>query len=407
MKYDFDKVLSREGTGALKLEVLEKRYGRRDLIPLWVADMDFETPPFIVDALKARLAHPIFGYTVDPADYWPSVKQWIQEHHQWEVKTTWLSYIPGVVKGIGFAINALTQPGDRIIIQTPVYHPFRMTVEGNHRQVVLNPLKESCGESFYEMDFEHLERVIQGAKLFLLCNPHNPAGICWRRETLARLAEICHRHGVVVISDEIHADLAIFGHRHIPFATVSPEAEAISITLQAPTKTFNLAGIVSSYAIIPNDQLRQQVYGWMSANELNEPNMFAPIATVAAFTQGEEWRRQMLSYIEGNVLYVEQFLKENIPAIQAIRPEASFLVWLDCRALSLDHDQLQDFFINEAHLALNDGEIFDTASNPYAPLHNTHSAGRGFMRLNVGCPRSILQQAMSQLLNAYRTYQRK
>jgi len=401
MKYDFDRVINREGTGALKLEVLEKRYGRRDLLPLWVADMDFKTPQFIVEALKARLEHPLFGYTVDPADYWTSVKQWIKDHHQWEVKTAWLSYIPGVVKGIGFAINALTQPGDKVIIQTPVYHPFRMTIEGNNRQVVLNPLRESQSGSFYEMDFEHLETIIQSAKLLILCNPHNPAGICWSRETLVRLAEICHRHGVVVVSDEIHADLAIFGHRHIPFATVSPEAEDISITLQAPTKTFNLAGIVSSYAIIPNTQLRQQVYGWMSANELNEPHLFAPIATVAAFTHGEEWRKQMLSYIEGNILYVEQFLKEHIPAIRAIRPEASFLIWLDCRALHLDHDQLQDFFINHAHLALNDGEIFDTASNPYAPLHNTHSAGRGFMRLNVGCPRSILQQAMSQLLKAY------
>lgn len=400
MKYDFDKVINREGTGALKLEVLEKRYGRRDLLPLWVADMDFETPQFIVDALKARLEHPLFGYTVDPADYWSSVKQWTKDHHQWEVKTEWLSYIPGVVKGIGFAINALTQPGDKVIIQTPVYHPFRMTVEGNKREVVLNPLKESQGDSFYEMDFEHLQTVIQGAKMLLLCNPHNPAGICWSRETLVRLAEICHQHGVVVVSDEIHADLAIFGHRHIPFATVSPLAENISITLQAPTKTFNLAGIVSSYAIIPNDELRQKVYGWMSANELNEPNLFAPIATVAAFTQGEEWRRQMLQYIEGNIIYVEQFLKEHIPAIRAIRPEASFLVWLDCRALHLDHDQLQDFFINHAHLALNDGEIFDTADNPYAPLHNLHSAGRGFMRLNVGCPRSVLEQAMAQLLKA-------
>ncbi len=406
MKYDFDKVINREGTGALKLEVLEKRYGRKDLLPLWVADMDFETPQFIADALKERIEHPLFGYTVDPADYWPSVQQWIKDHHHWEVKTEWLSYIPGVVKGIGFAVNALTQPGDKVIIQTPVYHPFRMTVEGNNRQVILNPLLESQGESFYEMDFEHLETVIEGAKILLLCNPHNPAGICWSHETLVRLAEICHRHGVVVVSDEIHADLALFGHRHIPFATVSPEAEEISITFQAPTKTFNMAGIVSSYAIIPNDQLRQKVYGWMSANELNEPNLFAPIATVAAFSQGEEWRRQMLSYIEGNILYVEQFLKENIPAIRAIRPEASFLVWLDCRALHLNHDQLQDFFINHARLALNDGEIFDTASNPYAPLHNAHSAGRGFMRLNVGCPRSILEQAMSQLLKAYQDYVR-
>lgn len=400
MTYNFDKTIDRAGTGAVKLDLMPKLFGRSDLLPLWVADMDFETPAFIVDALKARMEHPVFGYTLEPADYWPVVQRWIRDHHQWDVRTEWLSYVPGVVRGIGFAINALTAPGDRVIIQTPVYHPFRTTIEGNRRTVVLNPLKETQGETFYEMDFDHLESVIDGAKMLVLCNPHNPAGITWRRDTLRRLAHLCHDHGVIVISDEIHADLALFGHRHTPFASVCREAEQISITFQAPTKTFNIAGIVSSYAIVPNDDLRARLFGWMRVNELNEPNMFAPIATVAAFTQGETWRHEMLSYVEGNIRYVERFLQDHIPAIRAVRPEASFLVWLDCRGLYMDHDRLQDFFVNHARLALNDGEMFDTAGDPNAPLHNAHSAGRGFMRLNVGCPRAVLEHAMAQLAEA-------
>ena len=309
-------------------------------------------------------------------------------------------HVPGVVKGIGMAINAFTQPGDKILIQTPVYHPFRMTIEGNNRQVVLNPLKESTDGSFYQMDFEGLEKNIVGCKMMILCNPHNPGGIQWNRATLERVAQICHKHGVIVMSDEIHADLALFGHKHIPFATVSKEAEEISITFQAPTKTFNMAGIVSSYAIVANPELRQRLFHWMGANELNEPHVFAPIATIAAFKYGEEWRQQMLAYIEQNILFTEEFFKAHIPGIKVIRPESSFLVWLDCRPLHLNHDDLQDLFVNKARLALNDGEIFDTAQDPYAPLHQQSSAGRGFMRLNIGTPRSILAQALKQLAEA-------
>ena len=190
MTYNFDKMIDRAGTGAVKLDLMPKLFGRSDLLPLWVADMDFETPTFIVDALKARMEHPVFGYTLEPADYWPVVQRWIRDHHQWDVRTEWLSYVPGVVRGIGFAINALTAPGDRVIIQTPVYHPFRTTIEGNRRTVVLNPLKETQGETFYEIDFDHLESVIDGAKMLVLCNPHNPAGITWRRDTLSRLANL-------------------------------------------------------------------------------------------------------------------------------------------------------------------------------------------------------------------------
>ena len=385
MTYDFDKIIDRSGSGDLKHEVLKERYGRSDLLPLWVADMDFETPQFITDALRQRLDHSLFGYTVVPDELWTSIIQWIRDHHQWEVKREWLTYIPGIVKGIGMAINVFVKEDEKVIIQPPVYHPFRLTPEGNGRKVVYNPLKEVNGT--YEMDFEQLAEVVDDkCRLLILSNPHNPAGVCWPKETLQRLAHFCFEHNIIVISDEIHADMALFGNKHIPFASVSDEAAQISITFGAPSKTFNIAGIVSSYAIVPNDSLRRRFYTWLEANELNDPPLFSPIATIAAYTQGEDYRQQMLRYIEDNIRFVENYCREHLPKIKPWRPQASFLVWLDCRDLGLSHDTLVDLFVNRAHLALNDGAMFGIG-------------GSGFMRLNVGAPRSVLRQALDQLSN--------
>ena len=385
MTYDFDKIIDRSGSGDLKHEVLKERYGRSDLLPLWVADMDFETPQFITEALRQRLDHSLFGYTVVPDELWTSIIQWIRDHHQWEVKREWLTYIPGIVKGIGMAINVFVKEDEKVIIQPPVYHPFRLTPEGNGRKVVYNPLKEVNGT--YEMDFEQLAEVVDDkCRLLILSNPHNPAGVCWPKETLQRLAHFCFEHNIIVISDEIHADMALFGNKHIPFASVSDEAAQISITFGAPSKTFNIAGIVSSHAIVPNDSLRRRFYTWLEANELNDPPLFSPIATIAAYTQGEDYRQQMLRYIEDNIRFVENYCREHLPKIKPWRPQASFLVWLDCRDLGLSHDALVDLFVNRAHLALNDGAMFGIG-------------GSGFMRLNVGAPRSVLRQALDQLSN--------
>ena len=382
--YNFDKIIDRSGTDALKTDALAERYGRPDLLPLWVADMDFETPAFITDALRKRLDHSLFGYTMEPKDYWPTVINWIESHHHWQVKQEWISYIPGIVKGIGMAINVFVKADEKVIIQPPVYHPFRLTPEGNNRQVVYNPLRETANGS-YEMDFDNLEEVCDDkCRMLILSNPHNPAGICWDADTLRRLAHFCHEHNIIVISDEIHCDMALWGNRHTPFASVSDEAAGCSITFGAPTKTFNMAGIVSSYAIVPNNNIRQKFFSWLQANELNEPTLFAPIATIAAFKNGETWRKEMLAYIEQNIIFVENYLKENIPQIHPWRPQASFLVWLDCRDLKLSHDKLIDLFINKARLALNDGAMFG-------------KEGSGFMRLNVGCSRQILEKALKQL----------
>jgi len=384
-KYDFDKIIERRDSGAVKTDALKFLYGREDIMPMWVADMDFETPDFILDALKIRLEHPIFGYTRNSPGYKKSIVEWNKNLHGWDLKNDWIAFIPGVVKGIAMVMNYFTKPGDKVIIQPPVYHPFRITTEKNGRTVVNNQLKLVAGQ--YQMDFEQLESVIKGCKLFILSNPHNPGGRVWRKETLAHLAEICYKNNVLVISDEIHSDMALYGNRHTPFATVSDEARRNSITFAAPSKTFNIAGIVSSYAVIPDDKLRHEFYSWLEANELSDPSIFSAIAAEAAFTYGYEWMKQMLAYIEKNVNYVADFIDENIPTIKVIKPEASFLVWLDCRELDLNHEQLVSLFVNDARLALNDGEMFGPG-------------GEGFMRMNIGTPMSNIKLALGQLKEA-------
>ncbi|MBQ8544328.1 MAG: PatB family C-S lyase [Alistipes sp.] len=385
--YDFDSYIERRGTHCVKHDALKENFGRDDLIPLWVADMDFPTPDFIIDALHKRLEHPILGYTLQHDGYWQSVQAWLKQRHGWKVEREWMRYIPGIVKGIGMVINSFTAPGDKIIIQPPVYHPFRLVPEHNGREVVLNPLRPTA-DGYYEMDFEQLEQIIDPkCKILILANPHNPVGITWSRETLERLADIAVKHDIVVISDEIHCDMPLYGNRHIPFATVSENAARCSITFGAPSKTFNIAGIVSSYCIVPNEKLRSRLFAWLEANEFDMATIFAMTATEAAFTQGEEWRQQMISYIESNIDFVDEYLRTNIPEVKITKPQASYLVWMDFSALSLKHEALVDMLINKAHLAMNDGAMFGVQ-------------GEQHMRLNVGTTRAVLKQALEQLKEA-------
>jgi cystathionine beta-lyase len=385
-KYDFDEVIDRRGTCAVKTDALKRLYGREDLIALWVADMDFRCGDFIVDALMKRSRDGIFGYTGASDGYFESIIGWVRNQHQWEIKREWLSYIPGIVKGIAFCVTKFTDPGDKIIIQPPVYHPFRLVPQWHSRQVVNNQLIEENGK--YRMDLEGLRKIIdKDCKMLILCNPHNPVGITWDKETLQELAHICAENNVLVVSDEIHADMGLFGRKHLPFATVSQEAADNSITFMAPSKTFNIAGIVSSYSIISNQRLRESFYKYLHASELGDGTIFAYVATEAAYRNGSDWMRQMLDYLEGNILFVDSYLKENIPQIKAVIPEASFLIWLDCRDLGLQQSELVSLFVNKAHLALNDGVMFGPGGN-------------GFMRLNAGCARSVLKQALEQLKKA-------
>lgn len=385
--YNFDEIIDRKGTSCVKYDGLKNAYqGKENLIPLWVADMDFATPDFIVEALKKRCEHPVFGYTFDDDEYYESIQTWLDYKYHWKTEREWISYIPGIVKGIGLAVQCFTQPGDKVIIQPPVYHPFRLVPTRMGREVVYNPLKLENG--VYKMDFEQLESLIdKDCKMLILSNPHNPGGVVWEKEALVKLAQICSTHGILVISDEIHAEMTYPQFRHHPFATVSEEAAACSVTFMAPSKTFNIAGIVSSYALVPDNRIRERFYSFLEAGELNAGTIFAFTATKAAYTYGAEWLQQMRSYVIENVNFVDEYLKKNIPQIKVYRPQASFLVWLDCRELKLTQPELVQLFEDKAGLALNDGTMFG-------------KEGEGFMRLNIGCPRSILNQALELLKKA-------
>lgn len=385
--YNFDEIIDRKGTSCVKYDGLKNAYqGKENLIPLWVADMDFATPDFIVEALKKRCEHPVFGYTFDDDEYYESIQTWLDYKYHWKTEREWISYIPGIVKGVGLAVQCFTQPGDKVIIQPPVYHPFRLVPTRMGREVVYNPLKLEDG--IYKMDFEQLESLIdKDCKMLILSNPHNPGGVVWEKEALVKLAQICSAHGILVISDEIHAEMTYPQFRHHPFATVSEEAAACSVTFMAPSKTFNIAGIVSSYALVPDSRIREKFYSFLEAGELNAGTIFAFTATKAAYTYGAEWLQQMRSYVIENVNFVDEYLKKNIPQIKVYRPQASFLVWLDCRELKLTQPELVQLFEDKAGLALNDGTMFG-------------KEGEGFMRLNIGCPRSILNQALESLKKA-------
>lgn len=385
-QYNFDEIIERRGTNCIKFDAIKERFGNENLVPLWVADMDFRTPDFIVNAIKKRCEHEIFGYTYGSDTYFNSIIEWVHYKHNWKIQREWLSYIPGIVKGIGFVLQCFTHPGDKVIIQPPVYHPFRIVPESMGRKVVYNPLKLVNG--VYEMDFDQLESVIdESCKVLILCNPHNPGGVVWPKDSLIRLAEICKKHHILVISDEIHAEMAYPQFTHHPFATVSAEAAACSITFMAPSKTFNIAGIVTSYSIVPNEEIRKKFYAFLEAGELGDGTIFAYTATEAAYTYGAEWLQQMRMYITENVRFVDDFLKTHLPKIKVYPPQASFLVWLDCRELNLDQKELVHLFQDKAGLLLNDGSMFGPG-------------GEGYMRLNIGCPRSLLESALSALKKA-------
>ena len=382
MTYDFDELIQRRGTDSVKWDGVKDVWGRDDLLPLWVADMDFRTPPFVMDALARQLSGGILGYTRPCADWAPAIRDWLFRRHGWQIEADWLTFVPGIVRAQAFALLCFTRPGDRVLVMNPVYHPFFLVTQRLEREVVFSPLALRDGR--YHIDYARLEQDVEGCRVLILCNPHNPGGRVWTEEELRRVADICHRHDVLVFSDEIHADLTLPPHRHHPFATVSPQAAEISLTFGAPSKAFNMPGLASAYAVAVNPDIRRRFQEFMEAGEFGEGHLLAYVGCAAAYREGEEWLAQLLDYLRGNIDYTEAFLRERIPAIGMIRPEASYLIFLDCRRLGLAQPELVNLFVDKAHLALNDGTMFGRG-------------GEGFMRLNAGCPRSVLRRALEQL----------
>ena len=381
--YNFDECVQRRGTDSVKWDGMKPIWGRDDLLPLWVADMDFRTPPFIIQALQEQLDQQVLGDTRPSDDWAPAICDWLKKRHHWSVQEKQLTFVSGIVRGLAYALLCFTAPQDRVLVMSPVYHPFFLVTQRLQRQPVFSSLE--LKNNRYEINFDRLRNDLQGCKALILCNPHNPGGRVWSKEELQQLAALCHELGVLVISDEIHADLTLPGYTHTPYASVSEQAAAHSITFMAPSKTFNIPGVASSFSVILHEELRLRFQSFMEAGEFSSGHMFAYRAAVVAYRQGEAWLDQLLTYLQGNINFTEQFLKEKLPHIGMIRPEASFLIFLDCRSMQLTQPELVDYFVNKAGLALNDGTLFGPE-------------GKGFMRLNIACPRSELKQALERLV---------
>ena len=385
MRYDFDQVIDRGGNLSAKYDERKKKFGTEDVIPLWVADMDFRTAQPIIDALKARAEEGIWGYTTRPDSYFEAIRDWQSRRNGWTPDIACMSFSLGVVQTLSACVRLYTPQGGNVLIQTPVYGEFYDMVELAGRRVIESPLKERDGR--WTVDWEDFEDKLREADLFLLCNPHNPLGIVWRPEDLRRMMELCLQYHVLAVSDEIHSDLIFHGKKHIPAASLSPEIAANVVTGISGTKTFNLAGLQASTAVFP-DRHTKEVFDrfWMDM-DIQRNNAFSVVAMETAFREGEEWLEQLLSYISGNFDFVVDYCEKHIPKIRTFAPDATYLMWLDCRGLGLSDQELHDFMIQKAGLGLNDGSAYSRGLS-------------GYMRLNAACPRSVLERAMRQLEEA-------
>jgi len=386
MKHNFDQVIDRRHTDSFKWAFNAKLFGSPDVLSMWVADMDFQSPAPVVQALVQRAQHGIFGYAAHSDAYYDAIVEWMRKRHGWEIKREWIAHAPGVVNALDLAVHAFTRPGDKIIIQPPIYPPFFNIVRNNGRQLIANPLKLENGR--YRMDLPDLERQIDHrTKLLILCSPHNPVGRVWTREELTELAALCLRQNILILSDEIHSDLVLRGHTHTPLATLSEELAQNTLTFIAPSKTFNVPGLAASAIIIPNAGRLTTFKATVEDFGLEFGNIFGITALQAAYRYGEEWLEQLLDYIQGNVDFALDFFATRVPKMQVIRPEATYLLWLDCRELGLDNAALKDLMLRQARVALNDGPTFGPG-------------GEGFQRMNLGCPRATLEEGLRRIERA-------
>lgn len=384
---NFDKIIDRRNTRCLKYDFAVERNMPADVLPLWVADMDFETSSYIEDAIIERAKHAIYGYSEVKTPYFDILKKWMQKHHDWDIQRKWLIKTPGVVFALAMAVKAYTEPGDAVLIQQPVYYPFSEVIKDNGRNVVSNTLY--LGEdNRYHIDFEDFEQKIvdHKIKLFLLCNPHNPVGRVWTKEELTRLGDICVKHHVTVVSDEIHEDF-VFKGKHQVFANIKKEYEEITVTCTAPSKTFNIASLMISNILIPNPELKRKFKYQMDAAGISQLNVLGLVACEAAYEHGEEWYQEMKAYVKENIEFVKQYVEEQLPGVNMVEHEGTYLVWLDFRGTGLSVEELDDKIINQAKLWLDSGKIFG-------------SCGEGFQRINVACPRKVLEEALERIKNA-------
>lgn len=386
MAYDFNRILDRRNTHSYKWDQSERLFGSEDILPLWVADMDFESPPAIREALVARASQGSYGYTIRTEGYVNAITGWFARRHGWAIDPKWLTDTPGIVPALSLAVELFSEPNGQVILQSPVYYPFYDVIRMNGRETAISPLVINNGR--YEMDYDNLEQFMKGgAKLMLLCSPHNPGGRVWERDELERLGELCLKYGVIVVSDEIHCDVVLAGHKHIPFASLSEQISDLTLTTLAPTKTFNLPGLQSSFVAISNAELKRKFDYRLKALSLHMMHYFNIDAVTAAYNEGEEWLDEMLVYIKGNVDFAIDYLNEHLPQVKPMRPDGTYLLWIDCRGLGLDIAGLKDLMFNKAKVAFSEGSVFGTN-------------GQGYLRVNLACPRSIVQEALERFCRA-------
>ena len=383
MSYNFDENIDRRSTNSLKYDLLDSIFGSDDILPMWVADMDFKTPDFIIDSIKKRLNHEIFGYTIKSDNFYNSIINWTKNQYNWDIKREWILFSPGVVPSLVFSVLAFSNPGDKILIQPPVYFPFMHVIKANKREIFFNPLKNT--NNYYTIDFENLEKNIdEKVKMIFLCNPHNPVGRAWKKDELERLGDICVKNNIVIISDEIHADIVYKPNFHIPIANLNSNFANSTVTLLAPGKTFNIAGLSSSVIIASNKELYKKLESIINSMHIGMGNVFGLVAFESAYTNGKEWLDELLLYLQGSVMFVDEYINKYIPYIEFKIPEATYLLWLNCKDLNLNNNQLKDFFIKKAKVGFNDGPTFGPG-------------GEGFQRMNIGCPKSLIKKALDKI----------
>jgi len=387
MDFDFDKIIERKGSSCIKWDGMEKFLGAGDALPMWVADMDFLTPEYITEAIIKRANHGVFGYPLRDEGYFTSLMNWLHRRHQWKVERDWITFCPGVVPAVNMAVLAYTLPGDKIIVQPPVYFPFFTAVTDHKRTLVYNNLVMSAGRLC--MDFDNLETLAKdGAKMLILSNPHNPGGSVWTKSELTQMAEICLKYNVLIISDEIHCDLIYKPFKHTPVAGISKEISLQTLTTVAPSKTFNLSGLAASSVIIENDSLRRKFNAQLDHLHIGGGNIFGNIASEQAYSHGDSYVDELMDYLALNIVILEKYVSDNLPKIKIIRPESTFLVWLDCNEMGLNDEELNKFFLHKAKVGMNPGKMFG-------------AGGERFMRMNIGCPAATLMQGLDQIKEAF------